>query len=127
MRLFANYSFLKISILLTNRRILALLATLVVAGCTSSPKGAPFVGTWEATTKSPLTGELGTARIEFVREGDSIYLLGDNKKYPATVTDNNTLSVSIPLAPSPVVFSYSRETGRVISMGDEFTKVILRD
>lgn len=127
MRLFTNHSFLKISILLTKRRILALLVTLVVAGCASPPKGTPFVGTWEATTKSPLTGQLGTVRIEFVREGDSIYLVGDNKKYPATASDNNTLSVSTPLAPSPVVFSYSRETGRVISMGDEFTKVILRD
>jgi hypothetical protein len=106
-----------------NKSIVTLLAAVVVAGCTPSPKGTLFVGTWEATTKSPWTGQLRTVRIEFAREGKSIYLVDGGNKYPATASDNNTLSVSTPLAPSPVVFSYSRETGKIISMGDEFTKV----
>lgn len=96
--------------------LIFIFTSLLLLGCSNTVED-DFVGKWErAENKKGYTGT-----IQIVKNGDTLFLVADEKKYSGNIGDDGTLHISGPIG--VVSYSYINETDTITAIGKEYKRV----
>lgn len=97
----------------TKKLLSALLLAALLAACTPKPAGGIC---------RQMAGDQGRADSRVRKKRGVVLFIDSDMKYPATLTKDNTMQLTAPKL-GTVVFAYSKDSGTIVALGDEFKRV----
>jgi len=95
---------------------LVVLVSVILTTCSKAPDGAEFIGKWKNDNEV-----FGSTIIEITKNENLFLLIVGKTKYPAILTQDNTLQISCPGHNRTI--TYVKSTNKIINNGVEFNRI----